>query len=167
MALAFVFGFDNFKESRKVDNYQSGSGYRLNVTKTLIDPGAAKTLYPVVDKNSYLNWTPLVAESVGSDIRTYSGFANDQWRLNDHLSFNIGARFDLFGSALVEGDQAFLASVQLQREFGSGFGLSASYSYTHAEDLFSLSRFNSPPILADTPLDGSLADRRLATFISD
>ena len=61
------------------------------------------------------------------------------------------------------GDQAFLASLQLQREFGSGFGLSASYTYTYAEDAFSLSRFNSPAILADTPLDGSLADRRIAT----
>lgn len=89
-----VAGFDNFKESRKVDNYQSGSGYRLNVTRTIIDPGPARTLYPVVDKNSYLNWTPLVAESVGSDIRTYSAFVNDAWRLNDRLSFNAGFRYD-------------------------------------------------------------------------
>ena len=31
----------------------------------------------------------------GSDIRTYSLFANDQWRYNARLSFNIGFRFDL------------------------------------------------------------------------
>ena len=90
----FMMGFDNFKESRKVDNYQSGSGYRLNATRTIIDPGADKTLYPVVDKSSYLSWTPLVAESVGSDIRTYSAFVNDAWRLSDRLSFNIGFRYD-------------------------------------------------------------------------
>ena len=53
--------------------------------------------------------------------------------------------------------------MQLQRDFGSGFGLSASYTYTYAEDAFSLSRFNSPAILADTPLDGSLADRQITT----
>jgi hypothetical protein len=90
----FIAGFDNFKEMRKVDNYQSGSGYRLNVTRTIIDPGAARTLYPVVDKNSYLTYTPLVAESVGSDIRTYSAFVNDSWRLNDRFSFNAGLRYD-------------------------------------------------------------------------
>jgi outer membrane receptor for ferrienterochelin and colicin len=89
-----VAGFDNFKETRKVDNYQSGSGYRVNVTRTIIDPGPDKTLYPVVDKNSYLNWTPLVAESIGSDIRTYSAFVNDAWRLSDRLSFNVGFRYD-------------------------------------------------------------------------
>jgi hypothetical protein len=89
-----VAGFDNFKETRKVDNYQSGSGYRLNVTRTIIDPGPDKTLYPVVDKNSYLNYTPLVAESLGSDIRTYSAFINDAWRLNDRFSFNAGFRYD-------------------------------------------------------------------------
>ena len=35
---------------------------------------------------------------MGSDIRTYSTFANDQWRLNNRVSFNLGARFDLNNS---------------------------------------------------------------------
>jgi len=90
----FVAGFDNFKESRMVDNYQEGSGYRIYVTTTIIDPGADKTIYPVFDNNSYIEYDPLVAPSVGSDIRTYSAFANDQWRLNSHLSFNLGFRYD-------------------------------------------------------------------------
>ena len=63
------------------------------------------------------------------------------------------------------GDRAFVASVQLQRQFGSGFGLSASYTYSHAEDAFSLSRFNSPSILSDTPLEGTVADRRVTTSL--
>jgi outer membrane receptor for ferrienterochelin and colicin len=91
---SFVFGFDNFKESRKVDNFQEGSGYRIYVTRTIIDPGPDKTLYPVFDSNSYVEYDPLVAPSVGSDIRTYSAFANDQWRLNNKLSFNLGFRYD-------------------------------------------------------------------------
>ena len=95
---SFVFGFDNFKESRKVDNYQGGSGYRVYVTKTYIGDTADKTLYPVVDtagNSSYIQYTPLVEPSKGSDIRTYSGFVNDQWRLNNKLTFNAGFRFDL------------------------------------------------------------------------
>jgi Carboxypeptidase regulatory-like domain/TonB-dependent Receptor Plug Domain len=89
-----IAGFDNFKESRKVDNFQEGSGYRIYVTSTIIDPSAAKTIYPVFDNNSYLEYDPLVAPSVGSDIRTYSAFANDQWRVSNFISVNLGFRYD-------------------------------------------------------------------------
>jgi len=94
---SIVVGFDNFKESRQVDNYQSGSGFRVYATKTYIATTPDATIYPVIDtagNSSYINYTPLVAPSVGSDIRTYSLFANDQWRFSNRLSFNIGFRFD-------------------------------------------------------------------------
>ncbi|HSK07952.1 MAG TPA: TonB-dependent receptor [Vicinamibacterales bacterium] len=91
---SLVAGFDNFQESRQVDNYQSGSGYRVYATKTYIASTPDKTIYPVIDNSSYLQFTPLVAPSVGSDIRTYSAFANDQWRVNRKLSLNIGVRYD-------------------------------------------------------------------------
>jgi len=94
---SIVVGFDNFKESRKVDNYQSGSGFRVYATKAYIADTPDKTIYPVIDtagNSSYINYTPLVAPSIGSDIRTYSLFANDQWRFNSRLSFNIGFRYD-------------------------------------------------------------------------
>ena len=91
---SLVVGFDNFKESRKVDNYQSGSGYRVYATRTYIADTPDKTIYPVIDGSSYIQYTPLVAPSVGSDIRTYSLFANDQWRYNGRLTFNVGFRFD-------------------------------------------------------------------------
>ena len=91
---SLIFGFDNFKESRQVDNYQGGSGYRVYVTKTYIADTPDRTIYPVVDGSSYVQYTPLVEESVGSDIRTYSAFVNDQWRFNNKLSFNVGFRYD-------------------------------------------------------------------------
>ncbi len=77
-----------------MDNYQSGSGYRVYATKTYIADTPDRTIYPVIDGSSYIQYTPLVAPSVGSDIRTYSLFANDQWRFNTRLSFNIGFRYD-------------------------------------------------------------------------
>ncbi|MBE3134116.1 MAG: TonB-dependent receptor, partial [Acidobacteria bacterium] len=89
-----LVGFDNFKESRMVDNFQSGSGFRVYATKTYIADTPDRTIYPVIDGSSYINYTPLVAPSVGSDIRTYSAFANDQWRLSQRLTFNIGFRYD-------------------------------------------------------------------------
>ena len=89
-----VAGFDNFKEWRKNDNWQSGSQYNISATRTIID-GA--TIYPVFqsDNTTFINYLPILQQSVGNDIRTYSAYANDAWRLSNHVSFNIGARFDL------------------------------------------------------------------------
>jgi hypothetical protein len=89
-----VAGFDNFKEWRKNDNWQSGSEYNIAASTTIID-GA--TIYPVFrsDNTTFINYLPILQRSVGNDIRTYSAYANDQWRVNNRLTFNIGARFDL------------------------------------------------------------------------
>ena len=45
----------------KVDNYQSGSGYRVYATKTYIADTPDRTIYPVIDGSSYIQYTPLVA----------------------------------------------------------------------------------------------------------
>jgi len=89
-----VAGFDNFKEWRKNDNWQSGSQYNISATRTVIE-GA--TIYPVFqnDNTTFVNYLPILQRSVGNDIRTYSAYANDAWRFSNHLSLNIGARFDL------------------------------------------------------------------------
>jgi hypothetical protein len=89
-----VAGFDNFKEWRKNDNWQSGSQYNIAATTTIVD-GA--TVYPVFqnDSTTFINYAPILQQSVGNDIRTYSAYANDAWRLSNHLSLNIGARYDL------------------------------------------------------------------------
>src|SRR5262245_16013623 len=89
-----VAGFDNFKEWRKNDNWQSGSQYNIAATRTII---SGATIYPVFqnDNTTFINYLPILQQSVGNDIRTYSTYANDAWRYNTHLLFNIGARFDL------------------------------------------------------------------------
>jgi hypothetical protein len=93
-AHSFVAGFDNFKEWRKNDNWQSGSQYNISASSTIID-GA--NIYPVfkTDNTTFINWLPILQLSVGNDIRTYSGYVNDAWRYNNRLSFNLGARIDL------------------------------------------------------------------------
>ncbi len=89
-----VAGFDHFKEWRKNDNWQSGSQYNIAASSAIIDGG---NVYPVFrnDNTTFINWLPILQRSVGNDIRTYSAYANDQWRYSNRLSFNIGARFDL------------------------------------------------------------------------
>ncbi len=86
-----VLGFDDFSGSRYVNNYVSGSTFFLNATDMIYENG---NLYPVFDSSSYLGYYPIVQPPVASDIRTYSVFVNDSWRLNNFLSFNVGLRWD-------------------------------------------------------------------------
>ena len=86
-----VFGYDNFAGERKSNNYQSGSNYRIFATNTII---TANDLYPVIDSNSYIYYTPIFNLSQGTDTLTHSAFVNDSWRLSDRLSFNLGVRWD-------------------------------------------------------------------------
>ena len=89
-----VGGFDRFREQRKNNNWQSGSTYRVQATSVIIDGNG--NLFPVFNSNNstFIEYLPLVAESVGNDIRTYSTFVNDAWQLNSRLSFNLGVRYD-------------------------------------------------------------------------
>ena len=76
------------------DNWQSGSQYNIAATSAIIE-GA--DIYPVFrsDNTTFINWLPILQRSVGNDMRTYSAYANDTWRYNNRLSFNVGVRFDL------------------------------------------------------------------------
>lgn len=89
----FVAGADLYQETRQNDNYQSGSSYRVQATRSVIQ---GLDIFPVFlgDNTTYIEHLPLVAPSVGNDIRTLSGFANDVWRLNARLTLNLGVRFD-------------------------------------------------------------------------
>jgi len=86
-----VFGYDNFAGQRKANNYQSGSNYRVFASNTII---TNNDLYPVIDGNSYVYYTPISDLSKGTDTLTHSIFVNDSWRLNERLSFNLGVRWD-------------------------------------------------------------------------
>lgn len=96
-----VFGVDAFEDSRQNDNWQSGSGYRLIASGTIIrDEGAS--LFPIIQAGTtptqgsaaYIQWNPIFSSSIGSALRTYSGFLNDRWAAGPHWSFNLGVRWD-------------------------------------------------------------------------
>ncbi|MGH9163309.1 MAG: TonB-dependent receptor, partial [Vicinamibacteraceae bacterium] len=94
-----VFGFDAFEDTRQNNNWQSGSEHRLFANDTIF---SGNELYPVIrpgtsdgdTAGAYILWTPIFETSVGSQLRTYSVFLNDSWRLSNRLSFNVGARWD-------------------------------------------------------------------------
>ena len=85
-------GFDDFKEWRKNDNWQSGSEYNIGATTTIIE---GSTIYPILrnDNTTFINWLPILQRSVGNDIRTYSGTPTIPGAYN-RLTLSIGARID-------------------------------------------------------------------------
>ena len=88
-----VLGYDTYKGIRTSNNYQSGSSYRIFHTSTINYNG---TIYPVInnDGSNYIYYTPIAQLTQGTDTKTNSVFLNDQWRLSDRLSLNLGVRYD-------------------------------------------------------------------------
>jgi outer membrane receptor for ferrienterochelin and colicin len=88
-----VLGGDLYRETRENDNFQSGSSFRVQSTGAVIN---GQDIYPIFrgDNTTFIEYLPLVAPTQGNDIRTTSFFANDTWRLNTRLTFNVGLRFD-------------------------------------------------------------------------
>jgi hypothetical protein len=87
-------GIDAFQETRRTNAYQSGSSYRVRATGTII---AGDAIYPVflADRTTWIYWQPVLKNAVGNDLRTYSVFASDTWRLSDRLTLKAGLRYDL------------------------------------------------------------------------
>lgn len=86
-----VAGYDNFAGKELLNNYQSGSNYVVGSTSVIRRNG---DLFPVFDSSSYIVYFPITQQSSGSDVRTHGVFLNDQWRLGDRISFNLGVRWD-------------------------------------------------------------------------
>jgi hypothetical protein len=89
-----AFGYDTFDDIRVSDNHQSGSDFRMLITDTIV---RGTDLFPQLisgNTNTFIQWNPILESSKGTHFVTDSLFVNDRWRLNDHLSFNLGARFD-------------------------------------------------------------------------
>ncbi|HXH93810.1 MAG TPA: TonB-dependent receptor [Thermoanaerobaculia bacterium] len=90
-----VIGYDDWAEQRLSNNYQSTTDFRFNVS------GAAPVQQPdgtikvqLTSNVDSFSWFPIAFASLGSNLKTTSVFANDKWDLNQHLTFNLGARYD-------------------------------------------------------------------------
>ena len=89
---SFVAGFDVFKDMRKNNQNSSASNYRVQATGAVID---GLNIYPIFKPSTtYVEWLPVFEDTKGSDLRTYSTFFNDVWRMNNRLTLNIGLRYD-------------------------------------------------------------------------
>jgi outer membrane receptor protein involved in Fe transport len=106
-----VFGYDLFNDKRFANNHQSGSDYRILGTSSIVN---ADSIVPVFlnDGSTLIQWNPIPSGSQGTNFRTHSLFYNDNWRVNGHLTANLGIRYDRNRGAdsagrLVAQDSAF------------------------------------------------------------
>ena len=88
-----VFGYDNFNDIRFANNHQSGSDWRIYGTSTIIQNG---TIFPqwLGDGSTFFYYQPILEGSQGTNFRTHSLFYNDNWRIGDRLTANLGIRWD-------------------------------------------------------------------------
>ena len=98
-----MFGYDYFNDNITANTHQSGSDYRIRGTSSIIRGGV---VYPVFapNANTTLDYNPILAHSVGSNLRVHSGFINDHWRLNDRVTLNLGVRLDKNDATDGDGD---------------------------------------------------------------
>jgi outer membrane receptor protein involved in Fe transport len=88
-----VAGFDRFNDKIFQNAYQSGSDYRIQGTTSIIKPDGS--VFPqFLPNTTMIMYTPVSQSTKGSNLRMYSSFFNDNWRLNEHLTFNLGLRWD-------------------------------------------------------------------------
>jgi outer membrane receptor for ferrienterochelin and colicin len=93
---SIIVGADVFNDRRYDNQFPTASTYGIFGTSILT---VGNTIYPVFvnDGTTFIRWTPIFVPTQGTAFRTYSGFANDAWHPTDHLSVNLGLRFDKNG----------------------------------------------------------------------
>jgi hypothetical protein len=81
-----VFGYDGFNDKVTSDNFQSATNFHVWSTDIVVDNNV---VYPVIDnqRNTYIIWWPLTEASRGTNFRTHSFFANDDWQFNRNFTF--------------------------------------------------------------------------------
>ena len=91
-AHSIVFGYDRFNDNIWANTHASGSDYRIRGTTSILQ---GTMIFPQwITGTTQIEYDPILVKSVGSNLRTHSVFVNDAWRMNGHLTFNLGVRLD-------------------------------------------------------------------------
>jgi outer membrane receptor protein involved in Fe transport len=128
-----VLGYDNYDGKRAANNHQSGSDYRIFTTGSTLYNG---DIYPVIGPTSFIYYTPIYQLTQGTNTLTHSAFLNDQWRLNDRLSINLGVRYDKNAAqnsvgATTANDSAFSPRIAANFDVTGKGNLRVGASYAH------------------------------------
>ena len=88
---SFIGGYDNFAELRHENNYQSGNSFRAWGDFVYVGQQAYFHANPT---RGFITYNPIAKLSQTSNASVKSLYVNDKWDLNNHFSFNVGARYD-------------------------------------------------------------------------
>jgi hypothetical protein len=86
-------GYEEYADEIKANNFQSGSSFTIytftepNVVNNVVHPD-------ITPGGALILWWPILQLTKGDQFKTQSLFLNDKWDYNQHLSFNLGARYD-------------------------------------------------------------------------
>ena len=102
-------GFERYTSTNTGGNSQTATGYTFRADYAVAADGsplqdASGELIPRFipgARTLLLNWLPTRGARI--DINTTSFFVNDEWALNDHLSFNLGVRGETVDSEATGG----------------------------------------------------------------
>jgi hypothetical protein len=89
-----VFGYDTFDDKRFANNHQSGSDWRILGTSAIIQNGVVYPQFLGDGTTTQIQYNPILESSLGTNFRTHSLFYNDNWRMNGHVTLNLGVRYD-------------------------------------------------------------------------
>jgi hypothetical protein len=137
---SLVGGFDVYKEMRKNNQNSSASSFRVQATSSIIE---GQNIYPVfrTGTSTYIEWLPVFTPTRGNDLRTYSAFLNDAWRVNRRLSLNLGLRYDR-NSTRDQGGAPVGDAATFSPRLGAAFDLKgdskwiANFGYAHYVGMF-------------------------------
>jgi hypothetical protein len=89
-------GYEHFLEVRNVNNFQNGSDFRISVSQTIVrgDQIFSRFTGGATGTATRISWLPILVLSEGSDYASDAAYINDRWNFNNHLSFNLGVRYD-------------------------------------------------------------------------
>jgi hypothetical protein len=92
-------GYETYEDMLKSDNHQSASDFSIltyGSSASHLTRGSNGELLVTIpgNGNSIIIYWPILQSSQGNSFRTQSLFVNDKWDFNEHLSFNLGARYD-------------------------------------------------------------------------
>jgi outer membrane receptor protein involved in Fe transport len=89
-----VVGYDDWAEQRLSNNFQSPTDFRFDVRSGVLKQLPDGTVQTTLGPTDRFVWFPVALASLGSNLKTTSEFINDKWDLNQHFTFNLGARYD-------------------------------------------------------------------------
>lgn len=89
-----VAGYDGFADKIVADRHQSGSGYRIIGTSSIFREGVVYPVWNNTPGSTLIRYNPILNPTQGSNFKTHSVFFNDQWRMTDRATANLGVRYD-------------------------------------------------------------------------